>query len=83
MVKTRDKDSLSIAATAIWSCDHWFPDSSIAFDPPILNSSSSTLSTCVVGKEVLLSCVKYTKNQSEPITDIWDTIDQVKLISGY
>ena len=38
MVKTRDKDSLSLAASAIWSGDHWFPDSSIAVDPPLLTS---------------------------------------------
>ena len=80
----KDRDKLAIAS-AIWTDDWWYPDSSIDVNPPLVTSRSSTIpkqsQAIVVGKQALLTCLKYTKNPSkiqEPLSDIWETIEETE-----
>ena len=83
MVKKKDH-RLSLAS-ALWTDDWWCPDGSIAVNPPLLTSGSATTkndlrTTVVVGKQALLSCLKYKHDHDNikedpidpPFTDIWD-----------
>ena len=84
----KDRDKLAIAS-AIWTDEWWYPDSSIDVNPPLVTSRSSTIpkdsQAIVVGKQALLTCLKYTKgsakrnNESEtcpPLSDIWETVEE-------
>lgn len=81
----KDRDKLAIAS-AIWTDDWWYPDSSIDVNPPLVTSRSSTIpkqsQAIVVGKQALLTCLKYTKNPSkqerEPLSDIWETVEETE-----
>ena len=85
----KDRDKLAIAS-AIWTDEWWYPDSSIDVNPPLVTSRSSTIpkdsQAIVVGKQALLTCLKYTKgtkrnNESRPtshppLSDIWETVEE-------
>ena len=64
----KDRDKLAIAS-AIWTDEWWYPDSSIDVNPPLVTSRSSTIprhsQAIVVGKQALLTCLKYTKNPAK------------------
>ena len=65
-------------ASAMWTDEFWYPDSSLMVVPPLdppYNESDPNMPALVVGKQALLSCLKYTKNP-EPMTDIWQAFDE-------
>ena len=63
MAKLKD---LSLAR-AMWTDEFWYPDSSILVEPPIDTQSYNPMPTLLVGKQALLSCLKYKGSYTDHI----------------
>ena len=62
MAKLKD---LSLAR-AMWTDEFWYPDASVLVEPPI-DQSYNPMPTLLVGKQALLSCLKYKASVTDHI----------------